>query len=306
MQTLQQIRQLLDERDFSPRKQFGQCFLIDHNLMGKLLNLADLRGGETVLEVGPGTGSLTEELLSRAGRVVAVEIDRGLCQLLTERLGDRPNFTLIGGDALAGKHALSEAVLEAIGPVPARLVANLPYNIATPLIAECLISSWRTMAGKAGRHVRFESLTFTVQREMADRLAAGVGGADYGPVSVLVALLGRFQAGPVLPPSCFWPSPKVSSRMARIDFDADRAAEVTDIDTLTGVLAVTFGQRRKQLGAIARRRDAESPSHGLSAAFAASGIDPTLRAEAVAPEQLRLLANAMRPNPKYEIRNSKQ
>lgn len=159
---------MLRERDFVPQRQFGQCFLIDLNLMAKVLELADLKGDETVLEVGPGTGSLTEELLSRAKRVVTVEIDRGLCQLLRENFADRPNFTLICGDVLAGKHAISPEVIAALGEGSVNLISNLPYNVATPLIAECLVSTWRRVVGGDSLTCRFERLTFTVQREVAD------------------------------------------------------------------------------------------------------------------------------------------
>ncbi|MFA6133325.1 MAG: 16S rRNA (adenine(1518)-N(6)/adenine(1519)-N(6))-dimethyltransferase RsmA [Phycisphaerae bacterium] len=290
MQALHQIRQLLTQHELAPQKQYGQCFLIDLNLMGKLLELADVRGDSNVLEVGPGTGSLTEELLSRAGKVVAVEIDRGLHRLLSETLGDRPGLSLIHGDVLAGKHAISPEVVAALGTGPAQLVSNLPYSIATPLIAQCLIDTWGALR-KGG--VRFERLTFTVQREVCDRLAASVDSADYGPVSILVTLLGKMRLGPVLPREAFWPSPSVTSRMARIDIDPDLAGKVDDVDALVGVLSAAFGQRRKQLGAIARREESPFPPGVFSQALATVGIDPQLRAQAVTPEQFRLLANAL-------------
>ena len=296
---------MLRERDFVPQRQFGQCFLIDLNLMAKVLELADLKGDETVLEVGPGTGSLTEELLSRAKRVVTVEIDRGLCQLLRENFADRPNFTLICGDVLAGKHAISPEVIAALGEGSVNLISNLPYNVATPLIAECLVSTWRRVVGGDSLTCRFERLTFTVQREVADRLAACPGNAEYGPVSVLVSLLGRVTAGPVLPPTAFWPIPNVASRIMRIDFDDARAGQLVSVDRLQAVLNMVFGQRRKQIGSIMKRKGAKlsdsSTSPGavslsnrdLESALAKAGIDPVLRAEVLMPEQFRFLTNAL-------------
>jgi len=290
MQTQTEIRELLSSAQRRPNRHLGQCFLVDGNLMGKLLDLAELTGRETVLEVGPGTGSLTEELLARAARVVAVEVDPALAALLRQRLGGREGLTLIEGDVLAGKHALSPAVLAAVGR-RARLVSNLPYGAATPVLMNCLLSSWRSLARQAC--TRFERLTFTVQREVADRLTARAGEGAYGPVSVLAALLGELRAGPPVPATAFWPRPKVASRILRIDFAASAASRLRDAETLRSALRLAFGQRRKQLGALPRRASLPVDRGVLAAAMQAAGIDPCLRAEQVPPEQYLLLANAL-------------
>jgi len=282
---------MLGASGLRPRKALGQNFLIDLNLMHKLLDLAAPLADKTVLEVGPGTGSLTEDLLDRAGHVVAVELDRDLHELLVRRLADRPNLTLIRGDVLADKHHVSPEVLAALAP-EAELVANLPYQTATPLVADLLVESWRARAGRTDA-VRFPALTFTVQCEVADRLAAGPGSKAYGPVSVLVALLGRTTPGPVLPPEAFYPRPAVTSRMLRIDFDAPAAGRLADADALDAVLRAAFGQRRKQLGGALRAADGPYTAEALSAARAATGVDPSLRAERVAPEAYRAMANAL-------------
>lgn len=284
MQTLRELRELFEAEGIRPRKRWGQCFLIDRNLMMRLVELADCEGVGTVLEVGAATGSLTEELLARAGRVVACEIDRGLADILRRRLGNQPNLTIVGGDILAGKHALAPAAMEAVGP-EAHLVANLPYSVATPLVALCLQSAWRARAG-GGQACRFDRLTFTVQKEVADRLAASPGGGDYGPISVLIALLARLTAGPVVPASAFWPAPKIASRIVRIDFDADAAGRIGDLDGLMHVVRTAFSQRRKQVGTIFRRDAA------VSAALEAVGIDPVSRAQRIEPEQFAALAAA--------------
>ena len=290
MHNQSQIRRMLAEAGLTPRRRLGQCFLVDGNLLASLLDLADLRGGETVLEVGAGTGSLTEELLVRAGRVVAVEIDRGLGELLARRLGHSQALTLIRGDCLAGKHALAPPVLAALGP-RAHLVANLPYSIASPLVAECLWGSWR--AGRGEPACRFDRLTFTVQREVADRLAASPGGSAYGPLSVIVAVLGRLQAGANVPATAFWPRPKVSGRILRIDFDAAAAGRLDDAGTLSALLAAAFGQRRKQIGSLRRRHDVPWTPEALAAAFDRAGIDPGQRPQTVTPGQFLALANAL-------------
>lgn len=433
MQTQTEIRATLLQAGFAPRKMFGQNFLIDFNLMGKILELADVRPDQTILEIGPGTGSLTEELLDRAARVVAVEIDRGLAGLLIERLGDRANFCLIEGDALAGKHAISPAVFDAIGP-RASLVSNLPYNIATPVVMECLASSWRavragspaagggacpggggesgaaitgqasagesgaggsgqatgvtlpeaagsgpgrargagsdegrgvTVAEPGGRgpgggpaggregagagsgdrpgggrnnpdgprnnsaapsgQVRnnpetdvynplnnplkipnrgsarpsdrpvtclFDRLTFTVQREVADRLAAWPSTPQYGPVSIQAALLGMVSLGPVIPSGAFWPRPNVDSRVVRIDFDAALAGRVADLPILNALLDMAFGQRRKQIGSILKR-PGPFAAGSLAAAMESAGVDHSLRAEQVNPQGFLAMANAL-------------
>jgi 16S rRNA (adenine1518-N6/adenine1519-N6)-dimethyltransferase len=292
MQTLTEIRRMLTEAHLKPRRRFGQIFLIDGNLMAKLLELAEVPAGQTVLEIGPGTGSLTEELLARGAKVVAVEIDKGLCRLLRQRLGDRSDLTLIEGDALSGKGQLSEAVFSVLPPT-VHLVANLPYSIATPLVAECLLHSWRVQAGRGAKNCRFDRLTFTVQREVAERLAAPPGGRDYGPVSVLVALLGRLKLGNALPAQAFWPAPKVASRMVRIDFDLQAAAALRNVETLRAFLALAFGQRRKQIGSIVRRKPAVFEAQALASALAAAEITPSLRPQNVAPPQYLAAANAL-------------
>ena len=138
MQTLSEIRDLLDERGLKPLKRFGQNFLHDHNQLRKLVEAAQLSSGDVVLEVGPGTGTLTEALLEREVRVIAAEIDEGLADLLRDRFGDR--IKLIRGDCLASGRRLAEPIREALGDSPWKLVANLPYQAASPLMIELLLN----------------------------------------------------------------------------------------------------------------------------------------------------------------------
>ena len=335
MQTLQEIRELLESFGLAPQRRFGQNFLIDQNLLLKLLELAEVDAARTVLEVGPGTGSLTEELLARAGKVVAVEIDSGMHRLLQERLGGKSNLVLLHRDILVGKHALAGEVVEALGPC-ADLVSNLPYNIATPLVAQCLVNSWEAVRpgmgslpvrippvssplnsedGKETAHgqdarethgqdahatheldaraTRFDRLTFTVQQEVADRMVAPHGSWEYGPVSVIVALLGKARFGQAVPNTSFWPKPQVASRMVRIDFDAERARLLADIRALKAVVALAFGQRRKQIGSVIHRKNAAFEAEDFSRALDAAGIPRTVRAEQVTPEQFLAAANAL-------------
>ncbi len=249
MQTLQTIRQLLESRGLSPRKSLGQNFLIDHNLIRKLVDASGVSAGDLVLEVGPGTGALTDELLMRGCRVVASEMDRGLAELLRERLAeprkslDAPpsaSFTLVEGDCLESKKQLSRDILAALGGHPFTLVANLPYGAATPLIMTLLIN--QPACG---------SMHVTIQREVADRLAAGPGSKEYGPISIVAQALCKVERIALLPPECFWPRPDVTSAMISLTRRLDPLTN--DPGKLGNFCQAAFSKRRKQLGSILGR-----------------------------------------------------
>ncbi len=322
MQTVKEIKELLSRVDAHPQKRFGQCFLIDLNQMRKVLDIANLPddGSATVLEVGPGTGSLTEELLERAAKVVAVEIDKKLAGLLRRRLITDPacqiepaaspkriekisdasskniwrvdragKFVLIEGDILAGKSRIAPAVLSELGP-QARLVANLPYNIATPLIAECLLESWRAVMGFGG--VRFDTMTFTVQQEVAERFVAKTG-REYGQVSVLIDLLSRATLGPVISAGSFWPQPKIASQIVHIEFDPQAAMKLKNAETLQDLLGMTFTQRRKRISSTVKSRGAAFDPEKFSAALIKINIDASARADNIPPQAFLELANEL-------------
>lgn len=273
MQTLTEMKRLLEERGLAPRKALGQNFLIDQNLVRKLVDASGAAPGDLLLEVGPGTGTLTEELLSRGCEVVACELDRGLAQLLRDRLvapeGGQPvggRLTLVEGDCLQSKRSLNPAVLAALRGRPFKLVANLPYGAATPLITTLLTS-----------HPECPAMYVTVQREVADRLAAGPGSKDYGPLSVVVGASADVRLIANLPPECFWPKPDVTSAMVAVVRREKPVIE--DLGALGVLCQRVFGQRRKQLGSILGR-DREFPL----------GIRATQRAEELSVEQLAALS----------------
>jgi len=269
-QTKHQIEALLAEAGSQPRQRFGQNFMIDQNLVRLVADAGELGADDLVIEVGPGTGTLTEELLAGAGQVVAVEIDRDLAALLRNRLGDRPNFKLIEGDALAGKHELNSQLLDELRAAaqssrPRKLVANLPYNIASPLVIELLIAG-------------VDLLAFTVQREVAQRLRAVPGTEEYGALTVMAQLLSRVEILRTLPPQAFWPAPKIESalvRMKREDKLGDRAAR------FGAFVQSIFSYRRKTL-----RKALVMAGHDADRILAATGADPQKRPEVFSPQEV--------------------
>ncbi|MHC4995022.1 MAG: 16S rRNA (adenine(1518)-N(6)/adenine(1519)-N(6))-dimethyltransferase RsmA [Planctomycetota bacterium] len=263
-QTLSTIKALLREYGLSPRHRFGQNFLHDPNKLRNIIEAAKIGEGDLVLEVGPGTGVLTEAMLEAGARVVAAEIDHDLCVLLRDRLSGEAGFTLVEGDALASKHELAPGIEEALGgrEVPFKLIANLPYNIASPLIATLAID-WPGM----------ELAIVMVQKEVADRLTAGPGGKDYGPLGVIVQAMCEADVVTTLSPNCFWPAPKVASAVTRL---RRRAQPLTvDPQGLSAFLHTLFSKRRKQIGGILRGFD-DWPE----------GVCAKMRAEQLTVEQL--------------------
>jgi 16S rRNA (adenine1518-N6/adenine1519-N6)-dimethyltransferase len=282
-QTLSEIRALLASRGIHPRHRFGQNFLIDHNKLRQILDAAALAPGDIVLEVGPGTGTLTEELLTRGARVVAVEIDRDMTDILRERLGeDSDRFRLINEDVLASKRELNPKIAEALSAfstsdirrptsdvpdVPFRLVANLPYNVASPLLIN-LALDWPGMT----------MALVMVQREVADRITASPGGKDYGPMSIILQACCETRLVTVLSPGCFWPQPQVDS--AVVSLVRRPAPLAADVHRLAEFVHVLFQKRRKQVGAILGR------STPLP-----DGVDPATRPEQLTVDQIIALAD---------------
>lgn len=221
---------------------------------------ADLVAGDLVLEVGPGTGTLTEAMLERGAEVVACEIDRDLAGLLRDRLDDR--IHLIEGDVLESGRRLAEAVRAALGDRAFKLVANLPYQVASPLMAGLLID-----------HPACTLQVVTIQAEVADRLLAEPGTKAYGPLGVIVQAFAAVERIATVKPGSFWPAPKVTSAMVRITpRDVERPADRAGFARFVTEL---FGKRRKQLGTILGA-DVTWPE----------GVVPTQRPEALRIDQM--------------------
>jgi 16S rRNA (adenine1518-N6/adenine1519-N6)-dimethyltransferase len=270
-QSKSEIQSLLSSASTHPRHRFGQNFMIDQNLVRVVAGAGQIAEGDVVVEVGPGTGTLTDELLSRGAEVIAVEIDRDLARLLRERFGGNPRFALIEGDALSSKHALNEELIERVAGSaqagrPRKLIANLPYNIASPLVIELLI-------------VGVDLLAFTVQKEVADRLRAPAGSDAYGPLSAMVQLLGRVEVLRTLPPQAFWPAPRIESALVRIVRE-DRLG--SEAPRFSRFLARLFSFRRKTLRKALVQSGFDDPQPMLDRL----ALDPQKRPEEFSPEQL--------------------
>ncbi len=291
-QTLTEIRDMLERAGLQPQKRLGQNFMVDKNLLAAVVALAEVGDGDGVLEIGPGTGTLTEALLAAGATVLAVELDKGLAALLRQRLTGRERFRLLACDVLAGKHRIEPRVLAAMRDLPGdsvHLVSNVPYNIAVPVVCEFLLSAVAAERGQAGG-VPLKAMTMTVQREVAERLSAGPGSGSYGPASVLVALLGQVHLGKLVPASAFWPRPKVASRMLRIDVRPPSPETVPDTGPLTAVVQWAFTHRRKKIGSPTRRRALPFEYRALGPALAAAGIDPAARPDRIDPARFARLA----------------
>jgi 16S rRNA (adenine1518-N6/adenine1519-N6)-dimethyltransferase len=269
------VRQLADELGLKPSKRHGQNFVIDANTVRRIVSLAGVEPGDQVLEIGPGLGSLTLALLDAGAQVTAIEIDQLLAGRLPKTVAEHQpdnagNLSLITADALR--------VSELPDPQPVKLVANLPYNVAVPLI----IHAFETLPTLVGGLIM-------VQLEVADRLAAGPGSKVYGAPSVKLAWFAQAEYAGIVGPNVFWPKPNVDSGLVRLN--AQEPPQTTaSRQSVFQVVDAAFGQRRKML------RSSLSGLAGGSGAAAEileqAGIDPTTRAETLDISAFAAIATA--------------
>ena len=253
------------------KKQLGQHFLVDENILGVIGRLAELDEADVVLEIGPGLGVLTAYLADRVRHVYAVELDRSLEPQLAERLSGRANVDLVFGDAL-------QLELASSAPGATKLVANLPYNIATPLVVESL-----------DRLQGVEAWCVMVQREVADRFFAKPSTKAYGAVSVLVQLVAERTGFHPVSRTVFRPRPNVNSALVAFR----RTQLPADYRRTKGIVEAAFAYRRKQL-ANSLELAGVTDRAGAEAALAAVGRAPNVRAEELAPGEFLQLAEALR------------
>jgi 16S rRNA (adenine1518-N6/adenine1519-N6)-dimethyltransferase len=253
-----------------PKKTLGQHFLVDENILGVIGRLSDVRATDVVLEVGPGLGILTRYLADRVRLVHAIEIDRALEPVLREALAGHESVHLVWGDAL-------RLDLDALVPPPTKLVSNLPYNVATPLVVESLEHA-----------LSLEHWCVMVQREVADRFFARPRTKAYGAVSVLVQLTARRTGSRVVPPTVFRPRPRVAS--ALVAFERAPVAAIADVRP---VVEAAFAHRRKTL-ANALDMSGLTDRTRAEEALASIGHPSSARAEELEPKEFARLAELLR------------
>ncbi|HUT33266.1 MAG TPA: 16S rRNA (adenine(1518)-N(6)/adenine(1519)-N(6))-dimethyltransferase RsmA [Planctomycetota bacterium] len=285
VRTKRQLADLLHYLRIKPSKSLGQNFLVDHNLLDFIVRAGEVGPEDLVLDIGCGTGLLTAHLADAGGHVVGIELHRGLFAVCSRYLEGRQNVTLLCGDALASKHALSPALLKATQDAWAtgrykalRVVSNLPYSAATPLVPNLLESG-----------LPIAAMVVTVQKEVAERMAAPPGGRDYGVLSLVVQAQAAVEVVRGVPPEVFWPRPKVTSSIVRLVPDLQRKAVIRDFAAFREVVKAAFAHRRKTLAnslAAAHLRDGD-----LAPLLSACGIAPTARAQDVDLARYILLAN---------------
>jgi 16S rRNA (adenine1518-N6/adenine1519-N6)-dimethyltransferase len=273
----EEVRALLRDTEFRPRKSRGQNFLIHEHVVEAILRLLDLQPSDGVVEIGPGLGFLTRQLVDRAQAVWAVEVDDLLAQRLrASELGASSKFQLIYGDVL--KVALPELLPNG----KLKLVGNLPYNISTEVLFR--IFDWRE---------HFSSLVLMLQKEVADRIASGPGAKSYGTLSVWCQVHGRIGEKIHVAPEAFYPRPKVRSTILKIELLPQARVCQENLPALKGLVRAAFGQRRKTLSNavgswLMCERDA------VDRLLAAHDVDPKRRGETLSVDEFVKLAQAIR------------
>jgi 16S rRNA (adenine1518-N6/adenine1519-N6)-dimethyltransferase len=274
-------RELLERHGLAPNKELGQNFLVDDAQADKLVRLAEVGERDGVLEIGTGLGILTRALARRARTVTTIEVDAGLVCALSAESMLPANARLVHADARALDLAAEIAALGA-GGVPVRIVANLPYSVATPLMRRFLdfaprLAGWGVM----------------IQREVALRLGAPPGSSDYGSFSVLHQLVARVKHGLALHPHCFYPAPRVVSSFALLTPHASFTLQPGELEAVERLVRAAFAHRRKTLVNSLRQHGGVDPAP-VAAWLSRTGIDERTRAEALAPAQWLALARELR------------
>jgi 16S rRNA (adenine1518-N6/adenine1519-N6)-dimethyltransferase len=295
MQSKHQIRELLDSAAVRPNKRFGQNFLIDLNLMRLLIDTANIQKNDVVLEVGPGTGSLTQAIVEKAGYCVSVEIDAILANIAKQQLAGKSNVEIIAADVLKNKFEIEPVVIDALNRARAihngrlLLVANLPYIAATPLIINLVTGP-----------IIADAMFVTVQKEVADRMTATPacpersrrGIKDYGIISILMAATGEARHIRTLKPTVFWPKPQVNSAFISYVRDAEKIKAIKSVEMLSRVAGALLQYRRKMLKSCCKlTADQLGEIKNWPEILNQLSIDPEIRPDNLTPEQFVAIAN---------------
>ncbi len=272
--------EILKKYQFRMQKKYGQNFLIDGNILAKIVEAAQITKEDCVLEIGPGIGTMTQYLAEAAGRVVAVEIDRELIPILEETLSPYNNVAVMCADILKVDLA---ALVRENGGRPIKVVANLPYYITTPIIMALFES-----------RVPLASITVMVQSEVADRMQTGPGSKDYGALSLAVQYYAKPEIVARVPASCFLPRPNVDSTVVRLTKYEKPLVEAADEAFLFAVIRASFNQRRKTLAnGLANAGGLGVSRVQVEAVLEEMGLSSMVRGETFTLEQFAELSNRL-------------
>ncbi len=287
MQTKQDIERLLAGVGATPNRRLGQHFLIDLNLMRLLLDEAHIHNQDVVFEVGAGTGSMTEDLAQRAGWVITVEYDHALAKAAGMQLEKFFNVTLFNLDVLENKNAIHAEILQSLQKNQEELggrlllVANLPYNVASSVMANLITGP-----------VVADAMVVTVQKEVADRMTAQPNSDDYGTLSILMAATGSARIFRKLPPTVFWPRPQVDSAMVSFTRDPQKVAQIHNMEIFHQVIALFMNHRRKMLKACVKFAEGDlAKVHRWTEIFTEAFVDPHHRPEELSASDYINIAN---------------
>lgn len=265
--------ELVKKYNFKFSKSLGQNFLVDDSVPRDIVLGAEVDENDLVIEIGPGVGTLTAQLLNKAKKVVAIELDNDLIPILTEEIGDNPKFTLIHNDAL--KVDFNEVIGE---EKSVKLVANLPYYVTTPIIVKLLKENYR-----------FKSLTIMIQKEVAERINADPGNKDYGALSLLVQYYCDTRIVRKVSPQSFIPRPKVDSIVIRLDRLDEPKVRVENEKLFFEIIRSSFNMRRKTLWNGVKNIGLSKEN--LELAFKEADIDPKRRGETLNIDEFALLSD---------------
>ena len=273
-------REILERFELTAQKRFGQNFLIDSNILEKIVASAEITKEDTVLEIGPGIGTLTQYLCEAAGQVICIEIDKKMIPVLEYTLADYDNVKVINNDVL--KVDIGELIREN-GANTVKVVANLPYYITTPIIMELL-----------EKDIPAESITVMIQKEVAERMQVGPGSKDYGALSLAVSYYCDANVKMVVSPNCFIPRPNVDSAVIRLDKLASPRVSVRNKSEMFRIIKGAFEQRRKTLvNALSHSSAYSTDKAKVEKALEEMGKKPGIRGEELTLEEFAVLSDIL-------------
>ena len=274
------VRQIMAMFRLTFHKEFGQNFLTDRMVVEDIAEECCFDENSTILEIGPGIGTLTYELALRRKQVISLEIDRGLIPVLQYTLGEFNNVRVINEDVMETN--LEELLAPAFAEGPVSVCANLPYYITTPILMKLLES-----------RLPFEYITVMIQKEVADRLCAKAGSKDYGAITAVLAYYGEAEKLFTVPADRFVPAPKVDSAVIRIKLHKEKPYVPRDEALLFRTIKAAFGQRRKTLANALSTGFPELTREQITNAIAAGGHEPTVRGERLDIAQFTALSDTL-------------